>query len=128
MQFKPEYKFSSKKQTLFVSWFISHRVILNELSWFESGIWSPVAPAWLARRKTIANAKQSKLKSALFSSYSRSIELNWLSNSLNEYFNEWVHHWISTSLNEYFTERVLNWLSTSLNEYFTVWVLHWIST
>ena len=45
MQFELEYKLSSENETLFVPRFISHRVILNELLWFESGIGSTVAPA-----------------------------------------------------------------------------------
>ena len=67
---------------------------------------------------TIANAERSN-NFALFSSYSCSLDLNWMNASLNEYFTEWVLHWMSISLNEYFTEWVLYWMTTSLNEYFT---------
>ena len=45
MQFKLKYNFSSKKLTLFVPWFISHKTILNEIPWFGSGIWSTIALA-----------------------------------------------------------------------------------
>ena len=57
---------SSNKDSLirnilfFVSWFISHKLILNEKPWVESGIWNTVAPVWLARRNTIGNAEQSR--------------------------------------------------------------------
>ena len=44
----------------FVPWFISHKLISNNIPWFESGIQSTVALASLARRNTIANAVQSK--------------------------------------------------------------------
>ena len=39
---------------------LSHKLILNEIPWFVSGIWSTVALAWLTRRNTMANAEQSK--------------------------------------------------------------------
>ena len=60
MQFRLEYKFSSKILTLFLSWFISHELIFNEIPWSESGICSTVAPALLACRNTIAIAEQVK--------------------------------------------------------------------
>ena len=114
--------------------FISHTLILNEIqiTWVESGIWSTVAPANLAPRNTI-HPPNSPNKFALFSSYFHSLEINWMSTSLNEDFTEWVLHWMSTSLIEYFTEWVLelmstHWMRISLNEYFTDWVLHSMKT
>ena len=82
MRFKLEYKFFSKKETRFVLWFISHKLIFNEIPWFEIGIWSKVATAWLARRNTIANAEQSKKSFSIFFLLMQSRA------SLNEYFTE----------------------------------------
>ena len=44
MQFKLEYKFSTMKLGYFGPLLISDKLILNEIIWFESGIWSTVAP------------------------------------------------------------------------------------
>ena len=38
------YKFSNTKSTLFVSQFIGHKLKINEIPWFESGICSTLAP------------------------------------------------------------------------------------
>ena len=44
----------------FLRWFISHKLILNEIPWGASGIWSTVSPARLAHRNTIGSAEQSR--------------------------------------------------------------------
>ena len=65
-QYKLVYNFFSKKLRLFVPWFRSHKLILNEILWFERGTCSTVAQAWLACRNSIANAEQSKLFALFF--------------------------------------------------------------
>ena len=45
---------------------------------------------------------------------------HWLSDSLTEWFTDWVIHWW-----DWLTDWVIHWLSESLTEWLTDWVIHW---